>query len=79
MHRLRLERFSFRFAEQVLNARLSTKQELESVLLDASIDVPTLSRPVFNATLDRLFVDQGWDRQPPYSMIQVILPRKWTF
>jgi hypothetical protein len=65
MHRLRLERFSFRFAEQVLNARLSTKQELESVLLDASIDVPTLSRPVFNATLDRLFVDQGWDRQPP--------------
>ena len=62
--RLRLERFSFRFAEQVLNARLTTKQELESVLLDASIEIPKLSRPGFNATLDKLFVSRGWERQP---------------
>lgn len=62
--RLRLERFSFRFAEQVLNARLSTKQELESILLDTSIEIATLSRPTFNSTLDRLFVARGWERQP---------------
>jgi hypothetical protein len=63
--RLRLERYSFRFAEQVLNARLATKQELESILIDASIEIATLSRPTFNATLERLFVARGWDRQPP--------------
>lgn len=62
--RLRLEHFSFRFAEQVLNARLATRIELEAILLDASIDIATLSRPVFNSTLDRLFVAQGWVRQP---------------
>lgn len=63
--RLRLERYSFRFAEQVLNARLATKQQLESVLLHESIDIPTLSRPGFNAVLDKLFVSCGWERQPP--------------
>jgi hypothetical protein len=61
---LRLDRYSFRFAEQVLNARLATKQELESILLDASIEICNLSRPVFNATLDKLFVSRGWERQP---------------
>lgn len=63
--RLRLERFSFRFAEQVLNGRLATKQDLEAILSDVSIDITTLSRPFFNATLDRLFVAHGWERQPP--------------
>jgi hypothetical protein len=63
--RLRLERFSYRFAEQVLNARLAIKQELESVLLDPSIEIATLSRPVFNATLVKLFVARGWESQPP--------------
>jgi hypothetical protein len=63
--RLRLDRFSYRFAEQVLNARLATKQELESVLLDPSIEIATLSRPEFNATLLKLFVALGWESQPP--------------
>jgi hypothetical protein len=53
--RLRLERFSCRSAEQVLNARLAIKQEMDSVLLDPSIEVATLSRPVFNATLEELY------------------------
>lgn len=63
--RLRLERYSFRFAEQVLNSRLAAKQEIEAILLDASIDVPSLSRPRFNEVLDGLFVSRGWTRQPP--------------
>ena len=63
--RLRLERFSYRFAEQVLNARLATKQELESILLDQSIDIANLSRPGFNAALVKLFTANGWDSQPP--------------
>jgi len=60
-----LERFSYRFAEQVLNARLSSKQELESILLDPSIDIAALSRPGFNSTLVKLFVARGWESQPP--------------
>src|SRR5262245_4318452 len=62
--RLRLEHYSFRFAEQVLNSRLATKQEIEAVLLDASIQIPSLSRPAFNSVLDSLFVARGWERQP---------------
>jgi hypothetical protein len=63
--RLRLERYSFRFAEQVLNARLATKQELETILLDPSIEIGTLSRPGFNKVLEGLFVARGWLSQPP--------------
>jgi hypothetical protein len=62
--KLRLERFSFRFAEQVLNSKLSIKQEVESLLTDSSISVPMLSRPKFNEILKGLFVAKGWEDQP---------------
>lgn len=62
--RIRLRTFSYRFAEQVLNSRLSIKQEVEAVLLDPTLDVPNLSRPLFNLELDRRFVGLGWERQP---------------
>jgi hypothetical protein len=62
---LRLQKYSFRFAEQVLNSNLPLKQEIESVLLDPRIDIPNLSRPNFNAFLDEIFVEKGWERQPP--------------
>lgn len=61
---IRLRRYSFRFAEQVLNSRLSLKQEIENILLDSSIDLSNLSRPNFNKFLDKLFVAQGWESQP---------------
>lgn len=61
---IRLRKFSYRFAEQVLNSKLSLKQEMESVLTDPTIDVSTLSRPHFNETLDKKFVEHGWERQP---------------
>ena len=32
MERIRLERFSYRFAEQVLNSKLAIKQEVEAIL-----------------------------------------------
>jgi hypothetical protein len=37
MERLRLERFSYRFAEQVLNSTLAIKQEIESLLTSDTI------------------------------------------
>jgi hypothetical protein len=62
--RIRLERYSYRFAEQVLNSKLAVKQEVESILEHPSIEISKLSRPYFNEVLDALFVGQGWERQP---------------
>ena len=62
--RIRLQRYSYRFAEQVLNSRLSIKQELEDVLLNPSIDVSELSRPHFNQVLEELFTSKGRESQP---------------
>jgi hypothetical protein len=61
---LRLQRFSFRFADQVLNSKLALKDEIETILLDTVPDVTQLSRPAFNALLLERFVGQGWASQP---------------
>ena len=60
---LRLQKFSYRFAEQVLNSKLALKQEIEDVLENIP-DVKSLSRPAFNTLLDEKFVARGWARQP---------------
>jgi hypothetical protein len=62
--KLRLQKFSYRFAEQVLNSRLIIKQEIESILLDPTIDISKLSRPDFNKILRKAFVAKGWEDQP---------------
>ena len=64
MDRIRLERFSYRFAEQVLNSKLAIKQEIESILTSEAIDLATLSRPAFNKVLRESFVAKGWKDQP---------------
>jgi hypothetical protein len=64
MERLRLERFSYRFAEQVLNSKLAIKQEVELILTSESIQLAGLSRPVFNKVLRESFVAKGWTDQP---------------
>lgn len=61
---LRLQRFSYRFAEQVLNSKLAIKQEIEAILTDPDINIPSLSRPEFNQVLRISFVDKGWVDQP---------------
>ncbi len=61
---LHLRTFSFRFAEEVLNSKLSLKKNIETVLTHKSLLLPSLSRPTFNQELDKLFVDSGWQRQP---------------
>lgn len=50
--RIRLQRYSFRFAEQVLNCRLALKQEIEAIIFDENIFLETFSRPEFNKTVD---------------------------
>src|SRR4051794_34801686 len=61
---IRLERFSYRFAEQVLNSKLVLKQEVESILTSVEIKIASLSRPNFNKVLRDLFVAHGWKDQP---------------
>lgn len=48
---LRLQKFSYRFAEQFLNSKLVLKQEIENALLDPNIDIASQSRPHFNEVL----------------------------
>jgi hypothetical protein len=62
---LRLQRFSYRFAEQVLNSKLTLKQEIEAILSNEVPDISGLSRPGFNTLLDKRFTEKGWTRQPP--------------
>ena len=61
---LRLQNFSYRFAEQVLNSKLALKQEIENLFVDPSIYIPSLSRPRFNEVLKALFEGRGWESQP---------------
>jgi hypothetical protein len=61
---LRLEKFSYRFAEQVLNSRLSLKQEIEDVISIPPLVISSLSRPGFNKQLETRFIQKGWQSQP---------------
>jgi len=63
--RLRLEIFSYRFAEQVLNSKLALKREIEETLQEEIQDSCALSRPGLNKLLDERLVARGWQRQPP--------------
>ena len=63
--RLRLEIFSYRFAEQVLNSKLALKREVEETLQEEIQDSSVLSRPGLNKLLDERLVARGWQRQPP--------------
>jgi hypothetical protein len=56
--------YSYRFADEVLNAKLALKKEIESVLSSQTIDIHALSRPNFNEVLRKAFVERGWEDQP---------------
>jgi Restriction endonuclease BglII len=61
---LRLQKFSYRFAEQVLNSKLALKEEIERVILEPISDTVSLSRPGFNQLLEARFQARGWATQP---------------
>lgn len=61
--KIRLLKYSYRFAEQVLNSKLYLKNEIENILTE-DIDISTLSRPGYNKCLDQKFSSCGWICQP---------------
>ncbi|MFZ7137850.1 MAG: BglII/BstYI family type II restriction endonuclease [archaeon] len=60
---MRFKTFSYRFAEQVLNSKLSTKKEIEDVIF--SIAPEGYSRPDLNKIFESAFSLKGWETQPP--------------
>lgn len=52
---IRLEKYSYRFAEQVLNSDLRLKNEIEDIIFEAAKDLSVLSRPTFNELLQKKF------------------------
>ena len=62
--RINLQKYSFRFAEQVLNSKLALKQEIEDTLLIPDIKFSSLSRSHFNEILENLFIQKCWETQP---------------
>ena len=62
---LRLERFSFRFAEQVLSSTLWLRDEVERLLTHPGMDVESLSRPAFTTHLENAFGGRGWAIRTP--------------
>jgi hypothetical protein len=63
--RLRLRDYSYRFAEQVLNSKLSVKTEIQDVITGFDADPDALYRRGFNALLRTRFLEKGWEDQPP--------------
>lgn len=61
---MRIITYSYRFADEILNAKLSTKREIEGVLASQSNEIQTLSRPHFNELLRASFIEKGWEDQP---------------
>lgn len=61
---LRFVTYSYRFADEVLNAKLSIKKEIETILAFQAAEIQTLSRPHFNEVLRKSFVEKGWEDQP---------------
>jgi len=61
---MRFTKYSFRFGEQVLNSKLSLKQEIEEIVTSFNPDLTKLSRPQFNKSLRERFVMHGWQDQP---------------
>jgi len=57
-------KFSFRFADQVLNSNLSIKNELEETISSLNPAGEELSRPNLNALFKEKLISLGWDDQP---------------
>ena len=56
--------YSFRFAEEVLNSKLSLKKEIEDIVGSLKPDYHTLNRPTFNQIVEDAFKAKGWITQP---------------
>ena len=59
-----LQRYSYRFAEEVLNSMLGLKKQVEAMLTAPIPDPKTLTRPGFNRLIRDRFMAADWTDQP---------------
>lgn len=64
---VQLRKYSFRFAEQILNSNMPRRDEIIDVLMTACEDLSVLGRPKFNEILKELFIQKDWVSQPRVS------------
>jgi Restriction endonuclease BglII len=63
--RVVFQTYPFRFGDQILNHKYDVKKQIEDVLLDPPLDIPSLSRPHLNEILEQRFEGKGgWELQP---------------
>ena len=62
--KLRIKKFSYRFAEQVLNSKLIIKNEIEDIIINTDFEGHDLTRPKLNKKLEEILVKKGWIKQP---------------
>ena len=62
--RATLRRFSFRFAEEILNSKLTLKRELEDAIAESLAPARAVSRPALNAAIENQLTAREWIRQP---------------
>ena len=60
MLKINLKKFSYQFAENVLNSKLELKQEIEDVLANFEYKIDLLSRREFNKCLQKAFREREW-------------------
>ena len=61
MEKIRLKKYSYRFAENILNSKLELKKEVEEILVDAEVNFSKLTRPHYNEILKDRFFGKGWE------------------
>jgi hypothetical protein len=57
---VRFRTWSYRFAEEVLNSKLTLKKEIENIIKSISFSPTEISRPKLNAAFKKAFLSKGW-------------------
>ena len=58
---MRFKTYSYRFAEQVLNSKLSIRKEIEETISSVKASPNGYSRPELNEIIRKEFLKRGWE------------------
>jgi len=61
---MRFKTYSYRFAEQVLNSKLVSKTQIETIIGSVKVKPKAFSRPELNEIFESKFTDHEWESQP---------------
>jgi hypothetical protein len=64
---MRYKTWSFRFAEEILNSKLSIKNELIDIVNNVNLSPKDFSRPNLNKEFEKEFLKRGWKSQEKVS------------